>query len=72
MALLAECVVRIVGAYTLPVDTMVWLGTVVLLGAIGIGIVVSGGLAAEPMARMVSAEVDAAETTGVPKVAVAA
>lgn len=72
VALLAECVVRIVGAYTLPVDTMVWLGTVVLLGAIGIGIVVSGGLAAEPMARMVSAEVDAAETTGVPKVAVAA
>ncbi len=24
--LLAECLVRVVGAYTLPVDTMVWLG----------------------------------------------
>ncbi|MEU2625363.1 VC0807 family protein [Streptomyces sp. NPDC007157] len=57
--LLAECVVRIVGAYTLPVDTMVWLGTVILVGAIGIGMVVSGGLAAEPMARMISAEVTA-------------
>ncbi|MET9913995.1 VC0807 family protein [Streptomyces sp. NPDC006476] len=72
VALLAECVVRVVGAYTLPVDTMVWLGTVILLGAIGIGIVVSGGLAAEPMARMVSAEVTAADTAEVPEVAVAA
>lgn len=54
--LLAECVVRVVGAYTLPVDTMVWLGSVVLVSAIGIGIVVSGGLAAEPMARMITAE----------------
>ncbi|MEV6761119.1 VC0807 family protein [Streptomyces sp. NPDC051105] len=59
--LLAECVVRIVGAYTLPVDTMVWLGTVILVSAIGIGMVVGGGLAAEPMARMISAEVKAAE-----------
>ncbi|MEU6201639.1 VC0807 family protein [Streptomyces sp. NPDC047061] len=59
--LLTECVVRVVGAYTLPVDTMVWLGTVILVGAIGIGMVVSGGLAAEPMARMISAEVAAAE-----------
>ncbi|WP_089099724.1 VC0807 family protein [Streptomyces hyaluromycini] len=59
--LLTECVVRVVGAYTLPVDTMVWLGTVILVGAIGIGMVVSGGLAAEPMARMISAEVTAAE-----------
>jgi hypothetical protein len=40
---------------------MVWLGTVILVSAIGIGMVVSGGLAAEPMARMVSAEVKAAE-----------
>ncbi|MGW7419608.1 VC0807 family protein [Streptomyces sp. NPDC054813] len=61
--LLAECAVRIVGAYTLPVDTMVWLGTVILVGAIGIGMVVSGGLAAEPMARMISAEVKAMEGT---------
>ncbi|MGW2956857.1 VC0807 family protein [Streptomyces sp. NPDC001220] len=61
--LLAECVVRIVGAYTLPVDTMVWLGTVILVGAIGIGMVVSGGLAAEPMARMISDEVKAMEET---------
>mgnify|MGYP006951089145 CR=1 FL=1 len=82
VVLLAECVVRVVGAYTLPVDTMVWLGTVVLLGAIGIGIVVSGGLAAEPMGKMVTAEVEAAEVEAaeveaadareVPAVAVAA
>jgi hypothetical protein len=40
--LLAECVVRIVGAFTVPVDTMVWLGSVVLVGAVGVGIVVGG------------------------------
>ncbi|MFI7505147.1 VC0807 family protein [Streptomyces sp. NPDC049687] len=58
-ALLAECVLRVVGAYTVPVETMVWLGSVVMVVAIGVGIVVGGGLAAEPMGRMISAEVEA-------------
>ncbi|MGW7818573.1 VC0807 family protein [Streptomyces puniciscabiei] len=67
LALLAECVARVVGAYTVPVDTMVWLGTVFLVGAIGIGILVGGGLAIEPMEKMLSAEAEAqaeAERTG--------
>ncbi|GAA2156163.1 VC0807 family protein [Actinomadura napierensis] len=54
-ALLAECVARIVGAYTVPVETMAWLGTVMLVAAIGICAVVSGG-ASEPMKEMVDAE----------------
>ncbi|MGW2619910.1 VC0807 family protein [Streptomyces sp. NPDC001500] len=54
--LLGECVVRIVGAYTVPVDTMVWLGSVVMVAAIGLGIVVGGALGAGPMEAMVSAE----------------
>jgi hypothetical protein len=54
-ALLAECVVRLVGAYTLPVTTMAWLGSVCTLGAIGLAITV-GGVAAGPMERMVTAE----------------
>jgi hypothetical protein len=54
-ALLAECVVRLVGAYTLPVATMAWLGTVCTLGAIGLAIMV-GGVAAGPMERMVTVE----------------
>ncbi|MFJ8010491.1 VC0807 family protein [Streptomyces fagopyri] len=56
VALLGECVVRIVGAYTLPVDTMVWLGTVVMIGTMALTMVVSGGLAAGPMEAMVRAE----------------
>ncbi|MFC5145565.1 VC0807 family protein [Streptomyces aureoversilis] len=56
-ALLAECVARVVGAYTLPVDTMVWLGNVILGVAIVAGMLVGGGLAADPMEKMVDAEV---------------
>lgn len=57
--LLAECVTRAVGAYTVPVDTMVWLGTVILVGAFAVAFVVSGGLAVEPMGRMLTAEAEA-------------
>ncbi|GHI05865.1 hypothetical protein AQI88_09510 [Streptomyces cellostaticus] len=59
VALLAECIARVVGAYTIPLDTMVWLGTVFLIGAMGIGFVVGGGLAVEPMEKMLAAEVEA-------------
>ncbi|MGW2827422.1 VC0807 family protein [Streptomyces sp. NPDC001443] len=56
VVLLAECAVRVVGAYTLPVDTMVWLGSVILVVAMTLGFLVSGALAAGPMAHMVIAE----------------
>ncbi|MFJ6084448.1 VC0807 family protein [Streptomyces sp. NPDC092369] len=56
VALLAECVARVVGAYTIPVDTMVWLGTVVMAGVMVLTFLVSGALAAGPMAEMVAAE----------------
>ncbi|MFE1881933.1 VC0807 family protein [Streptomyces diastatochromogenes] len=71
VALLAECVARVVGAYTVPVDTMVWLGTVFLIGAMAIAFVVSGGLAVEPMEKMLAAEVEAG-TAEAPAAAVAA
>jgi hypothetical protein len=64
VVLLAECAVRIVGAYTLPVDTMVWLGSVVLAVAMVVGFVVSKALAAVPMAHMLIAEAKAGGTTG--------
>jgi hypothetical protein len=54
-ALLAECAARLIGAYSLPVTTMAWLGTVFTLGAIGVAIV-AGGLAAGPMAHMLQQE----------------
>ena len=55
LALLAECAARLVGAYALPVTTMVWLGTVMTLGAIGVAIV-AGGAAAGPLQKMIEAE----------------
>ncbi|MGW6927410.1 VC0807 family protein [Streptomyces sp. NPDC054950] len=61
VVLLVECVVRVVGAYTLPVDTMVWLGSVVMVVAMGIGFVVGGALGAGPMAAMVAFETGAGE-----------
>ncbi|MEU2512811.1 VC0807 family protein [Streptomyces syringium] len=56
-ALLAECVARVVGAYVLPVDTMVWLGNVILGFAIVFAVLVGGALAAHPIENMVDAEV---------------
>ena len=55
VVLLAECAARLVGAYMLPVTTMVWLGTVMTLGAIGVAIV-AGGAAAGPIQKMIDAE----------------
>jgi hypothetical protein len=55
MALLAECVARLIGAYTLPVGTMAWLGTVFTLGAIGVAVVI-GGVVARPMEDMIRRE----------------
>ncbi|WP_406007469.1 VC0807 family protein [Streptomyces sp. NBC_00637] len=62
VVLLVECVVRVVGAYTVPVDTMVWLGSVVMVVAMAIGFVLGGALGAGPMAAMVAFEKRAAET----------
>ncbi|MFI9205062.1 VC0807 family protein [Streptomyces sp. NPDC053048] len=55
-ALLAEAVARVVGAYTLPVDTMVWLGNVILAVAIFLAVVVSGRTSIDPMEKMIEAE----------------
>ncbi|WP_252395045.1 VC0807 family protein [Streptantibioticus parmotrematis] len=57
-SLLVECVARLIGAFTLPVSTMVWLGTVLTIVAIGAAIVI-GQVAADPMEKMVEAEADA-------------
>ncbi|MFE7541455.1 VC0807 family protein [Streptomyces platensis] len=58
-ALLTECVVKVIGAYTVPVDTMVWLGTVLTVVAILAAMVIAGGSCADPMEKMVAAEVAA-------------
>ena len=55
LALLADCVARLVGAFTLPVPTMVWLGSTLIAGAIGVALMATGPVTA-PMMRMVEAE----------------
>jgi hypothetical protein len=57
VALLADCAARLVGAYTLPVTTMVWMSTVLTLSAIGVGVMVGGAVAAMPILRMIETEV---------------
>ncbi|WP_037838769.1 VC0807 family protein [Streptomyces sp. NRRL S-1813] len=57
--LLVECVARVIGAYTVPVHTMVWLGSVLMVVAILLAMVVAGGSCAEPMEKMVRAEAEA-------------
>lgn len=52
-ALLGECVVRTVGAYTVPVETMVWLGTVIMIATMAAAFLVSGRVGAVPMERMI-------------------
>jgi hypothetical protein len=53
--LLIDCVVRIVCVFSLPVSTMVWLATVITLGAVGVGMVMSGPFSAA-MDKMVKLE----------------
>jgi hypothetical protein len=45
-------VARVIGAAVLPVGTMVWLSTVMIAGAIGLAMAVSGAVAAAPMEAM--------------------
>ncbi|MGY5135549.1 VC0807 family protein [Streptomyces nigrescens] len=58
-ALLTECVVKVIGAYTVPVHTMVWLGTVLTVVAVLAAMLIAGGSCADPMEKMVKAEVGA-------------
>ncbi|GAA0663573.1 hypothetical protein GCM10010193_13740 [Kitasatospora atroaurantiaca] len=56
--LVTECAARVIGAYTVPLETMVWLGTVFLVGAIVMGILI-GNIFAERLAEQVIAETGA-------------
>ncbi|MGW0424138.1 VC0807 family protein [Streptomyces sp. NPDC003015] len=70
VVLLTECVVRVVGAYTLPVDTMVWLGSLIMVGSMAVAFLVSGAIGAGPMAGMLIAETKA-DAPAMPEVALA-
>ncbi|MFH8348258.1 VC0807 family protein [Streptomyces sp. NPDC018045] len=70
-ALLGECVARVIGAFTLPVDTMVWLGTVMLIVAIVVATVVSGLVGVNRLEKMLGAEMAAHAAAGAPAPAAA-
>ncbi|WRZ91435.1 hypothetical protein OHB54_21540 [Streptomyces sp. NBC_01007] len=57
--LLGECVARVVGAYTLPIDTMVWLGTAVMIASMVLAFLLSGRFAVVPMEKMLERELAA-------------
>jgi len=69
VVLLADCVARVIGAFTLPVGTMVWLSTVMIVTAIGLAMVVSGAVAAAPMEAMLREAEAEAEAEAVPAAA---
>ncbi|MGW4520814.1 VC0807 family protein [Amycolatopsis sp. NPDC004378] len=52
-----ESAARIVGAFTLPIETMVWLSTVIFVGAFAAMMVV-GGKTAEQAGKMIEADVN--------------
>ncbi|MBE1500074.1 intracellular septation protein A [Amycolatopsis lexingtonensis] len=53
-----ESAARVVGAFTLPIETMVWLSTVIFVGAFAV-IMVVGGKVAEGAAKLIVAEAKA-------------
>ncbi|WP_226872472.1 VC0807 family protein [Microbispora sitophila] len=55
-AMLADCVARLIGAFTLPVSTMVWLSNVLLIAALVVGLLVAGAFGSGPIMMMVSIE----------------
>jgi hypothetical protein len=55
VTLLCECALRVFLAFTLPVGTMVWLSTVMTIGAISVGMVASSAFSV-PIEKMVRQE----------------
>lgn len=51
------------GAYTLPIDTMVWLGTVVMIASMVLAFLLSGRFAVVPMEKMLERELAAGAGT---------
>jgi hypothetical protein len=55
---MVESAARVIGAFTLPVSTMVWLSTVIFVGTFAL-IMVIAGTAAKEAGEMVAREADA-------------
>jgi hypothetical protein len=66
LACLADCGARVACAFTLPVDTTVWLSTVLLFASLGAAIVI-GSVYSLPMEKMVAASAAEAAGAGAPE-----
>jgi hypothetical protein len=55
VAFVLDCVVRVICAATAPLSVLGWIGTAATIGAILVAMIVSGAVAGDPLARMVSA-----------------
>ncbi|WP_042439887.1 VC0807 family protein [Streptacidiphilus albus] len=55
VGLLSDCVLRVVGAFTLPVSTMVWMSTVILVAAIGV-LVAGTGVVSDRAEKLLEAQ----------------
>ncbi|UOX87592.1 hypothetical protein MUY14_38685 [Amycolatopsis sp. FBCC-B4732] len=53
-----ESAARVIGAFTLPIETMVWLSTVIFVGAFAV-MMVAGGKVAEQAGKLIAAEAKA-------------
>jgi len=60
LALLADCVARVILAFLVPVGTLAWMGTVTVVVAIVLAIVVSGAVAVQHMERMLTGATESA------------
>jgi hypothetical protein len=60
IALLVECVLRVIGAFTLPLHVMVWLGPVLLVASMVLAMVISVRIAIVPMQRLMAAAINQA------------
>ncbi|AEW96394.1 MULTISPECIES: VC0807 family protein [Streptomycetaceae] len=56
---LAESAARVIGAYTLPVTTMVWLSSTLLFAAIALACLVAGPVSVPTMERLLARETSA-------------
>ncbi len=57
VALFGEAALRVAGAYTLPVDTMVWVGGLIAVVTITLTVMVTGALVVGPMEQLVTERV---------------
>ncbi|HEY5196365.1 MAG TPA: VC0807 family protein [Solirubrobacteraceae bacterium] len=58
VSLLADCVARVVCAFTVPLAVLSWLSPAILISAIAVATIVGGGAAVGPLSSLIDAELE--------------